>query len=387
MAKSLSAEDYRLRNGLEAVRRQLLDERFADRLDRSLSYWALAADRRLPLALLDHSVRELLAMPFERLAATAGVGRKKLGSLIMLLQRVTDDSIPVPPRAVVPAEIGTAELPAAAAPAPAVVTDDFDPGLVSESMWELWCDSVRRHDLKRERLGRLAPSLLDLPTVIWNTPLSDYCSRTLSEIRKRRTHGEKRVRVVLELFCSIHKLLANVGTHHRLSLRLMPRFISPVEDWLAELASRDTLPDEQEVRQSLALPLLNQIAIDGGSIVQKLAEGRLGIESPPQSVREQARRLHVTRARVYQLLETCGRIMEVRWPEGRVALNYYSERFHECGMEPRALRLFDAARDLFYPQRPSILQSPLATPIAEVDIDDSNEAHDESFDETSSVTS
>ena len=46
MAKSISAEDYRLRNSFEAMRRQLLDERYADRLERSLSYWALDADRR-----------------------------------------------------------------------------------------------------------------------------------------------------------------------------------------------------------------------------------------------------------------------------------------------------------------------------------------------------
>jgi len=357
MAKSISAEDYRLRNGFEALRRQLLDERFADRLDRSLSYWALAADRRLPLALLDYSVRELLHMPFERLSATAGVGRKKLGSLIMLLQRVTDDTVPLPPvEVMLAAAAGNDAIPAAAPP---VVAADFDPALVSETMWEQWCESVKRHDLKRERLGRLAPSLLDLPTVIWNTPLSEYVSRSLREIRKRRTHGEKRVRVVLELFSSIHRLLASVGTHHRLSIRLMPRFISPVEDWLSELAQRDTLPDEQEIRQSLALPLLNQIAIDGGPIVQKLAEGRLGIESSPQSVRLQARKLNVTRARVYQLLETCSKIMDVRWPEGRVALSYYSERFHLSGMEPRALQLFDLIRDLFYPFRPSILYPPV----------------------------
>lgn len=375
MAKSISAEDYRLRNSFEAMRRQLLDERYADRLERSLSYWALDADRRLPLALLDYSVKDLLQMSFERLSATAGVGRKKLGSLIMLLQRVADDSVPAPtlPLPAPPSPPRGEEAVAAGVSAGACpgVGADFDPAQVSETMWEQWCETIHRHDLKRERLGRLAPSLLDLPTVIWNTPLADYASRSLREIRKRRTHGEKRVRVVLELFYSIHRLVANVGTHHRLSLRLMPRFVSPVDDWLAELAVRDTLPDEQEIRQSLALPLLNQIAVDGGPIVQKLAEGRLGIESTPQSVRQQARKLNVTRARVYQLLETCSKIMDVRWPEGRVALTFYSERFRLAGMEPHALRLFDSVRDLFYPHRSSLLfpadEPQLLTSLAEVE--------------------
>lgn len=364
MAKSISAEDYRLRNSFEAVRRLLLDERFADRLDRSLSYWALAADRRLPLALLDHSLRDILQMPFERMAATPGIGRKKLGSLIMLLQRATEDNPLADVGLGISASLaGVAETPpaeAAVAPAaviggafPATHSAEFDPSTVSETMWGQWCETIRRHDLKRERLGRLAPSLLDLPTVIWNTPLSDYLSQSLSEIRQRRTHGQKRIRVVLELFYSIHRLLAAVGTSQRLSVRLMPRFISPVEDWLAELASRDALPDELEVRQALVLPLLNQVAIDGGPIVQKLAEGRLGIEGPPQSVRHQARRLGVTRARVYQLLESCGKIMEVRWPEGGIALSYYADKFRGAGVDSRAAQLFCATRDLFYPTRPA----------------------------------
>ena len=140
------------------------------------------------------------------------------------------------------------------------------------------------------------------------------------------------------------------------------------------------------MRQSLALPLLNQIAIDGGPIVQKLAEGRLGIEGPPQSVRHQARKLNVTRARIYQLLEMCSKIMDVRWPEGRVALSYYSERFHLAGLDPSALRLFDGVRDLFYPHRPSILFPVDELPIGiELDPTEAGESLDGAMAEASDV--
>ena len=36
--------------------------------------------------------------------------------------------------------------------------------------------------------------------VIWNTPLGAYTHFTLGEIRAMKTHGEKRVRAILEVF-------------------------------------------------------------------------------------------------------------------------------------------------------------------------------------------
>ena len=44
------------------------------------------------------------------------------------------------------------------------------------------------------------------------------------------------------------------------------------------------------------LPALNQIEVDAGEIVHRLAAGRLGVESHPESVREQAERMGVTHA-------------------------------------------------------------------------------------------
>ena len=91
------------------------------------------------------------------------------------------------------------------------------------------------------------------------------------------------------------------------------------------------------------------MAIYVGPQVQQLAEDRLGIESTPQSVLAQARKLGVTRARVYQLLESCMKVMDVRWPEGRVSLGLVADKFARQGIEPRDLRLFHAVRELFFP--------------------------------------
>ena len=48
-----------------------------------------------------------------------------------------------------------------------------------------------------------------------------------------------------------------------------------------------------------------------------MAASRLRLDDDAPSVKQQAETIGVTRARVYQLLEDCGKVMEVRWPEGR----------------------------------------------------------------------
>jgi hypothetical protein len=75
----------------------------------------------------------------------------------------------------------------------------------------------------------------------------------------------------------------------------------------------------------------------------------LGISDAPQSVRQQAKRMGVTRARVYQLLEECSRVMEVRWPEGAHLLAKLEAKLHAEATPNEDLKLFHATRELFYP--------------------------------------
>src|SRR5271167_4537907 len=58
MHKPASAEEYKLIGNFHAVRKTLRQDRFAERLDRPLAYWALPNDRRLPLAFLGRTLRD-----------------------------------------------------------------------------------------------------------------------------------------------------------------------------------------------------------------------------------------------------------------------------------------------------------------------------------------
>ncbi len=136
MHKPTSAEEYKLIGNFHTVRKTLLQSRFNDRLDRPLAYWALPNDRRLPLAFLGRTLRNLLETPFEELAATPGIGQKKMGTLIKLLNRATKDQ----PRSTSDAD--SDPPPRKQTGADRSAGDGFDQTLVSEAVWETWRSTV-----------------------------------------------------------------------------------------------------------------------------------------------------------------------------------------------------------------------------------------------------
>jgi hypothetical protein len=335
MNKATSVEDFKLVSSFESLRKTLSQDRYSDRMEKPLAYWALPSDRRLPLAFLGRTIGELLATPFADLTATQGIGQKKISSLMKLLARATKDEPPAVP-------FGITELSEESRPAVNEGSPDranFDPMLVSEALWVQWRETVRRAGVEHEKLGRLAPSLQDLPTVIWHTPMSFYIDHTVDEIRSMKTHGEKRVRVVLEVFCVVHNMLVDVGNQDHLAIRVR------------DVMDRPSPPSFEEVRDRLTLPLLDQMTNDSGESIVSLARGRLGIDAPPQSVRTQSRKMGVTRARVYQLLDDCSKVMNVRWPEGQALLRQLGDVIRREGASAEMLRLFDATLELFYPRK------------------------------------
>lgn len=371
--RSKTVEEYKLTSSFERVRTTLLEEQYADRMDQPLAYWALPNDRRLPLALLGHSLRSLLDTPFEELCSAPGIGNKKIGSLVKLLGRATKDHPPEMPhdvarpavRSAAPSPVPqspSAQSPSLQSPSAQSASADrknFDPAMVSEALWSVWRDAVHNSGQQHEKLGRIAATLQALPTVIWHTPLSDYIDHSVDEIRHMKTHGEKRVRVILEAFYVVHEVLAAAGSQDHLSIRLTPKFILPIEQWIGELLAGERVPSEEDVKQHFVRPMLQQIQVDAGPTIARLSEGRLGTDGTPQSVRQQARRMAVTRARVYQLLDDCSKVMDVRWPEGRHLLAALSTHLQKLtadndnndsdNNDADPLRLFQAGIELFFP--------------------------------------
>ncbi len=347
-SKATSVEELQVIGRLESLRKILLSDDYSDHLERPLSYWALPTDRRLPLAFLGRTLRDLLNTPLVELSATPGIGQKKMNSFVGLLARVADtdpSDLPVNLAAAKASE-------KAAAGEPLPVGDGFDPAAVSEVVWSKWQASVMKHDLGDEPLGRLAPSLRNMTRVVWNTPLSAYTSTTLAEIHAMKTHGEKRVNAILGVFHGVHALVSKMEKQDHLVLRIVPRLIDEVEQWTGRILQRPGVPSEEEIFGSFINPLLERIRLDAPQQITNLAENRLGITGPITSVRQASRTMGLTRARVYQLLNEINDIMNVRWPNGRHQVYELREKFlaEVAQMKnPPELKPMLAAIELFYP--------------------------------------
>lgn len=339
--KAISNDRYRLVGTYERLRKTLRDLPDDGRLDKPLSYWVLPTDRRLPIAFLDSQVRGLLDCNLEQLMATPGVGQKKVLGFFDLLRRAAKATSPDAPFGLVEAEKENRSKSVATKEA------GFDPSVVSEALWGTWCETVRRFDLGDEKLGRLALSLQSLPTVIWHTQLSEYTDLSLAEIRALKTHGEKRVLAILEVFCTVHEVLATSTLQENIDVAIVPRFIPPLSRWILNTIDQPELPPADEIRARIIEPLVKQIRVDLGDQVARLAASRLSLDSTSPSVKKQADEMGVTRARVYQLLEDCGKVMEVRWPEGRWLLVPLASKFGAS--LPDTIGLLHGIFDLFYP--------------------------------------
>ena len=337
--KAISNDRYRLVGTYERLRKSLIEHPDSSRLDKALSYWVLPTDRRLPIAFLDRTLRDLLALPLDELMGTPGVGHKKILGFFDLLKRASK-------AASADAPFGLSNE-AAKRPQKTAEPSGFDATVVSESLWDSWCETVRRYGMGPEKLGRLAPSLQSLPTVIWHSRLEEYVDRSLADIRGLKTHGEKRVNAILEVFCTVHEALATATLQENVDVVVVPRFVPPLTRWLMETIAQPELPSLEELQKQLVRPMVRQIKIDLGDLVAGLAGARLRLDENAPSVKQQAETIGVTRARVYQLLEDCAKVMEVRWPEGRWLLAPLATRFGSS--DPETIGLVHGLMDLFYP--------------------------------------
>ena len=343
--KSISVEELQIAGRYQLLRKRLLSDCYASHREQPLAYWAIPTDRRLPIAFMGRTLGELLDTPFKTLAATPGIGEKKIRVYLELLDRVlrTDES-----------ELPNADLlwdesdrsvlsnrssndsfrqnlshespplltEFAGAPTACDQTENnpkknFDPASVSELVWKRWQASIQRHGLENEPMGRLAPSLQDMTRGIWRIPMGEYAEITLEDLREKKTHGEKRIRAILEIFYTTHELLHAAQTHEHLSIRIMPVRIDRAENWINRTMRNQSNPSQQDVYKNFIAPLREQLAIDASDQLIRLADDRLGLNGPIVSVRRLAREMGLTRARVYQLLNEIADIIAVRWPLGQ----------------------------------------------------------------------
>ncbi len=337
----VSLENYKVANHFDALKETIQGEKYSKHLQKPLAYWALPTDRRLPLALLGKSLGEILQMSFHEVANTPGIGEKKLSALVTLLVRASE----TPPEDIVPdaKEIDREDWKNRSP------DREFDPDQVSEVDWARWRAIIEDHDLGAETLGRLCPSLRRLARVNWEMTLKEYCDKNISDIRNLKTHGEKRVSAILEVFHHLNSLLANMEPQPHLALRISPRIIDGIERWIAKVMQTQGAPSREEILQNLVNPLSEQVKIDANEQIYHLVRDRLGMDGPVTSVRDLARRLDLTRARIYQLLNEINDMLMVRWPTGRRQMHDLRSKLEGEVDDKDQIKQLHYAVELFFP--------------------------------------
>lgn len=337
---------FELAARFEKIRNMLLTDRYAPQLNHPLLDWALPADRRLPRALLHRSLGDLLRTPYDSLAAVPGIGQKKMLSLLKLLDRALHTEELQKERL----EDVAPQIASIATSAPIVpVTHIGDPSNISEVTWATWRSTIIAHRLGHEPLGCFAASLHELPRVIWSVPLETYAGLTLGEIRKLKTHGEKRVRCVVTIFGQLHSQLDGQPTDGRVNVRLTPERITQLESRMQELISAKTMPSIELLRKELIEPIIEQIDVDAGTQTATMLRGRLGFDGPALSVRKAAMRMRLTRARIYQLLEDASTVVDVRWPRGKGMMRELLDRVTSENADSAEARFLRTVAETFFP--------------------------------------
>ncbi|HEV7221333.1 MAG TPA: hypothetical protein VGN42_01435 [Pirellulales bacterium] len=340
--------DFQLTLRFENVRKQLLEASCQEPLGKALAFYAVPNDRHLPLALIQRTIRQLLATPLDELHAVPGIGPKKLESLIDLLQRAAGASSSTA------ASRGENDGPIESCAA--ALRDAEGVGGVSEAAWEQWRGTIRRRQLGHETLGRFAASLRRLPRTLWARRLEAYLDLTLAELNELRGHGEKRVAAILEIFGKLHKLLLRFDEQPHLSVHLLPSFATRLERWLVYRWEHAELPQLDEIDSFFVGPLLDQLLIDGGETHVELVRDRLNPTN--RGLGNAARRLGLARGRAYELLGETLAIIDVRWPEGRSLAWQLLDRMESRAADSEATARTAAAVGLFFRSRARQAKAP-----------------------------
>jgi hypothetical protein len=143
-----------------------------------------------------------------------------------------------------------------------------------------------------------------------------------------------------------------MGTQDHLVVRIVPKRIDQVEQWIGHALQTPGVPSREELFENFVHPLLEQVRTDATQQIASLAENRLGISGPITSVRQAARAMGLTRARVYQLLNEINDVMAIRWPTGRHQVHELREKLvsESQSLDPAPdLHQFFASVELFYP--------------------------------------
>ena len=274
-----------------------------------VSEWSEPGDISLPFKFLSFSIRHVLEMPFDKIAAS-WTTQDRLTCLIEHLERAA--------RAIEsvtgwPDESAT-EGDDRAIEVPRELT-------FTGRSWRHYCDVIERHQLHSVMLGTIAPTLNELPTSFWKRRLGEFLSSTLLQLSETPGVGPQKMRVVVDVFRELAAHLETIPAETHLAVSLLVKPIQKVNLWLEDVLSTKRVPDLDEIAKCFLRPLASQLQADLSPLLASLVLRRSGFNGAPETLEEIATDIGVSRARVWQIAKRATEIVQVRWPHGKHLLD------------------------------------------------------------------
>jgi hypothetical protein len=330
MAADLDAggDKYQLQSRFEETRDVLKVAGATDeQLARPLGYWVTPLDRQLPQKLLDWPLKQLLVAGFGDVQHAGFVGPMRMEHLIGLLDRIAR-------------EIGATGGAAAAAHADApdastTPTGGPEANALSAAQWDSLRDLICRSDLAQLTCGQVLPSLRFVPRRLWDVPLAAYLDRSLPDLAAKESERRSPRNPVVQAFRAAAEQLASppLGGAPS-SVRGRVPHIAAVETWLASAEARAADLRLAQLRQYLAKPLLEQVALDSSRNLRRTMQAHIERAETLKSV---ARQLGVSHQCVSQFLAKSRSILHARWPEGPARVQRLVQDMAAAGVSRKTL--------------------------------------------------
>lgn len=306
--------------------------------DLPVSAWLRADDRGVPQEFVRQSVRSLLDVNFETLAATPGIGAIKLRKLLELLERVLESG-------------GGSQSRSAASAEPRVVPCAPSENSGEAAQWDSDVRAITQAGLDDFLLGRMIASLSELPRRLWHAPLRQFTQLSYGRLHEIPYLGARRVSSILRLVTDTARL-ARTLTHERKStISWLSRHVAEADGWIKHRLRLSERPPSESVCAGLLRPLLGQIEIDLGPRAVAVACHVLSqtyVELPIEFPLSDVDVSGFSKPRIHQIKELIREAVELRWPSGEQLLPALIDHSLRFGGRHGSVQLLCEMATLFF---------------------------------------
>lgn len=338
-----------------------------------LSRWVKPGDRYFPSVLTTKTLREVVETGIGGLRQVRGIGLRKLETLMAVIERAVQDiELYIENETLASSQLtdepGQQRLdPIKTWPHPLSLNwsttaeiEKFDGAVVdkvfvelSGDEWTTICQAIQQAGFATYTFGRVVRSHRKFVARYLNKSVATVTDLSFEEFMEfKRTKPTLAMKSFGEIF-----RLARIGAigerEPTYSFHLTAGPIGRAAKWAEHVLGGSDVPEYRSIGKQLLLPLIEQVKIDLGTRTVKMLKRRIGYLRKPETLSQIAAPLELTRERVRQILKTVRRSINLRWPDGKSAVQRIYQKCIDTQQPARSCRLVRRIMSLIFDERSS----------------------------------